>query len=43
MRAYSELGVDRLIVAPPVGLDLEELVEFVEANAPARVGGATPP
>lgn len=43
VRAYAELGVDRLIVAPPVGLDLEELVEFVEANAPARVGGATPP
>ena len=37
--AYADLGVDRLIVAPPVGLALEELVEFVEANAPARVGG----
>jgi probable F420-dependent oxidoreductase len=39
VRAYAELGVDRLIVAPPVGLSLEELVEFVEANAPERVGG----
>jgi probable F420-dependent oxidoreductase len=39
VRAYSELGVDRLIVAPPPGLSLEELVEFVEANAPERVGG----
>jgi hypothetical protein len=33
--------VDRLIVAPPVGLSLAELVEFVEANAPGRLG-ATP-
>jgi hypothetical protein len=35
--------VDRLIVAPPVGLSLEELVEFVEANAPARLGGTPAP
>jgi probable F420-dependent oxidoreductase len=39
VRAYSKLGVDRLIVAPPVGLSSEELGEFVEANAPERVGG----
>jgi probable F420-dependent oxidoreductase len=39
VRAYSELGVDRLIVAPPPDLSLEELVEFVEANGPERVGG----
>jgi probable F420-dependent oxidoreductase len=39
VRAYSGLGVDRLIVAPPPGLSLEELIEFVEANAPERVGG----
>jgi probable F420-dependent oxidoreductase len=39
VRAYAELGVERLIVAPPVGLSLEQLVAFVEANAPARVGG----
>jgi probable F420-dependent oxidoreductase len=39
VRTYAELGVDRLIVAPPVGLSLEELVEVVEANAPERVGG----
>jgi probable F420-dependent oxidoreductase len=39
--AYAELGVDRLIVAPPVGLSLDELVEFVEANAPARLGAAS--
>jgi probable F420-dependent oxidoreductase len=41
VRAYSELGVDRLIVAPPVGLSLDELVEFVEANAPGRLGAAS--
>jgi probable F420-dependent oxidoreductase len=41
VRAYAELGVERLIVAPPVGLSLQELVEFVEANAPERLG-ATP-
>jgi probable F420-dependent oxidoreductase len=40
VRAYAELGVDRLIVAPPVGLSPQELVEFVEANAPEQVGGA---
>jgi probable F420-dependent oxidoreductase len=39
VRAYSELGVDRLIVAPPPGLSPVELGEFVEANAPERVGG----
>jgi probable F420-dependent oxidoreductase len=38
--AYAELGVDRLIVAPPVGLTLEELAEFVEANAPQQIGAA---
>jgi hypothetical protein len=31
--------VGRLIVAPPVGLSLEELMEFVEANVPEQVGG----
>jgi probable F420-dependent oxidoreductase len=41
--AYAELGVERLIVAPPVGLSLEDLVEFVEANAPERVGGTAAP
>jgi probable F420-dependent oxidoreductase len=39
VRAYSELGVDRLIVAPPPNLALAELLEFVEQNAPSRVGG----
>jgi probable F420-dependent oxidoreductase len=40
VEAYAELGVERLIVAPPVGLSLEELVEFVERNAPGQLGGA---
>jgi probable F420-dependent oxidoreductase len=39
VRAYAELGVERLIVAPPPDLSPEELAEFVEANAPERVGG----
>jgi probable F420-dependent oxidoreductase len=38
--AYAELGVNRLIVAPPVGLSLDELIEFVERNAPDQVGGS---
>jgi probable F420-dependent oxidoreductase len=38
--AYADLGVDRLIVAPPVGLSAQALAEFVEANAPERIGGA---
>jgi probable F420-dependent oxidoreductase len=37
---YGELGVDRLIVIPPPGAPLEAVVEFVEANAPERLGAA---
>jgi probable F420-dependent oxidoreductase len=40
--AYAELGVERLIVAPPVGISLDELVEFVERNAPDMVGASRP-
>ena len=40
VRAYAKLGVERLIVAPRPGLSLQQLVEFVEANAPERLGGA---
>jgi probable F420-dependent oxidoreductase len=36
--AYAELGVDRLIPIPPPGLDLDGVLEFVEANAPERIG-----
>jgi len=38
--AYAELGVDRLIVAPPVDLSPQELERFVKANAPAQIGAA---
>jgi len=40
VRAYAELGVDRLIVAPPVDLSPQQLEKFVEANAPQQIGGA---
>jgi probable F420-dependent oxidoreductase len=43
VRAYAELGVDRLIVVPPVNLPLDELIQFVEQNAPARVGASAAP
>jgi len=36
--AYAELGVDRLIVAPPPNLPAAEVEAFVEANAPERLG-----
>jgi probable F420-dependent oxidoreductase len=37
--AYADLGVDRLIVVPPPMLPLDQLVSFVEDNAPNRIGG----
>jgi probable F420-dependent oxidoreductase len=40
VRAYADLGVDRLIVIPPPGLSLAEVLRFVESNAPERVGAA---
>ena len=40
VRAYGELGVDRLIVVPAPKLALGELERFVERNAPAAVGAA---
>lgn len=40
VRSYAGLGVDRLIVIPPPGLTLDEVVAFVESNAPARIGAA---
>jgi dihydrodipicolinate synthase/N-acetylneuraminate lyase len=43
VEAYAELGVERLIVAPPFGLSLDDLGEFVEANAPERLGAAAAP
>jgi probable F420-dependent oxidoreductase len=38
--AYAERGVHRLIVMPPIDLDLEGMIEFVEANAPERIGAS---
>ena len=38
--SYADLGVDRLIVIPPPGLSLDEVLRFVESNAPERVGAA---
>lgn len=38
VRAYAELGVDRLIVVPPAGLTLPEFERFIEDNAPKRLG-----
>jgi hypothetical protein len=38
--AYAELDVERLIVVPRPGLSLDELLAFVERNAPAAVGAA---
>jgi probable F420-dependent oxidoreductase len=40
VQRYAELGVDRLIVIPPPGLGIDEVAEFVEANAPERVGAS---
>jgi alkanesulfonate monooxygenase SsuD/methylene tetrahydromethanopterin reductase-like flavin-dependent oxidoreductase (luciferase family) len=38
VRTYAELGVDRLIVVPPPRLALDDLVRFVQDNAPSRIG-----
>lgn len=38
VRAYAELGVDRLVVVPPRGMSPGEHERFVERNAPERVG-----
>jgi len=38
VRAYAGLGVDRLVVVPPLGLSGSELESFVDRHAPARIG-----
>jgi probable F420-dependent oxidoreductase len=38
--AYAARGVHRLIVMPPIHLDLDGMIEFVEANAPERIGAS---
>lgn len=40
VRSYAELGVHRLVVAAPPRLSLDELVSFVERNAPSRLGAS---
>lgn len=37
VRAYADLGVDRLIVTPPPGLPPAGLERFIEQNAPGRL------
>ena len=37
VRAYTALGVHRLIVATPPGLDLAATESFIERNAPGRI------
>ncbi|WP_433467748.1 LLM class F420-dependent oxidoreductase [Spirillospora sp. CA-128828] len=38
VRAYADLGVDRLIVVPPMGATASDLERFVEDHAPRRLG-----
>lgn len=38
VRAYGDLGVDRLIVIPPMGVPLDDLERFVTEHAPGRLG-----
>jgi len=38
VQTYADLGVHRLIVAPPTGLPLSALTKFIQANAPATLG-----
>lgn len=41
VREYAELGVHRLIVMPPGHLSADEVDQFIEENAPEKIG-ATP-
>lgn len=38
VRAYGEMGVDRLVIIPPLGAPLAEVERFVERHAPRAVG-----
>jgi alkanesulfonate monooxygenase SsuD/methylene tetrahydromethanopterin reductase-like flavin-dependent oxidoreductase (luciferase family) len=38
--AYGELGVDRLVLVPRAGADLDSVVRFVRRNAPRPAAGA---
>jgi alkanesulfonate monooxygenase SsuD/methylene tetrahydromethanopterin reductase-like flavin-dependent oxidoreductase (luciferase family) len=39
--AYRKVGVERLVLFPPDGIDLAGLTDYVHAHAPAKLG-ATP-
>lgn len=38
VRAYGEVGVDRLIVVPPMGVPAADLERFVADHAPSKLG-----
>ncbi|MFA1540913.1 LLM class F420-dependent oxidoreductase [Actinomadura monticuli] len=38
VRVYGELGVDRLIVVPPMGVPASDLEQFVRDHAPGKLG-----
>ncbi len=38
VRAFGDLGVDRLVLVPRLGLSLPDLDAYVRARAPERVG-----
>ncbi|MFI0483193.1 LLM class F420-dependent oxidoreductase [Actinomadura sp. 9N215] len=38
VRAYGELGVDRLIVVPPMGVPASDVERFVAEHAPRKLG-----
>lgn len=38
VRSFADLGVDRLVVAPPVGVGLADFEDFVADNSPERLG-----
>jgi hypothetical protein len=39
---FGRMGVDRLVLMPPAGASVDELEEFVQANAPERLGAGAP-
>jgi hypothetical protein len=38
VRAFGDLGVDRLVLRPPATDSVDDLLAFVEAHAPERLG-----
>ncbi|WP_149264158.1 LLM class F420-dependent oxidoreductase [Actinomadura sp. K4S16] len=43
VREYGELGVDRLIIVPPMGVPASELERFVTDHAPRKLGARPAP